>query len=57
MLVQSRILILGAPGGYIKRKVKWIYNKLVKKESKKAVEVLNILENEINNAEKLKKCQ
>ena len=57
MLVQSRILILGAPGGYIKRKVKRIYNKLVKKESKKAVEVLNILENEINNAEKLKKCQ
>ena len=48
-------MILGAPGGYIKRKVKSIYNKLVKKESKKTVKVPNILENEINNAEKLKK--
>ena len=39
----------------MKRKLSNIYIKLVKKELKRIVKVPNILENEINNAEKLKK--
>ena len=46
------------PGRYIKGKVKSIYKKLVKKnQKKKTVKVPNVLENEINNVEKLKKNQ
>ena len=41
----------------MKRKLSNIYIKLVKKELKRIVKVPNILENEINNAEKLKKSQ
>ena len=44
-----------APGRYIKHKIKSIYKKLVRKEPKKTAKVPNILENEINNAEKVKK--
>ena len=49
--------LLSAPGRYIKHKIKSIYKKLVKKEPKKTAKVANILENEINNAEKVKKSQ
>ena len=41
----------------MKCKLSNIYIKLVKKELKRIVKVPNILENEINNAEKLKKSQ
>ena len=41
----------------MKRKLSNIYIKLVKKELKRIVKVPNILENEINNAGKLKKSQ
>ena len=41
----------------MKLKLSNIYIKLVKKELKRIVKVPNILENEINNAEKLKKSQ
>ena len=41
----------------MKRKLSNIYIKLVKKELKRIIKVPNILENEINNAEKLKKSQ
>ena len=47
--------LLSAPGRYIKRKVKSIYKNLAKKRTKKTVNIPNILENEVNNAEKLKK--
>ena len=49
--------LLSAPGRYIKHKIKSIYKKLVKKEPKKTAKVANILENEINNAEKVEKSQ
>ena len=59
MLIQKRSILklLSAPGGYMKCKLSNIYIKLVKKELKRIVKVPNILENEINNAEKLKKSQ
>ena len=59
ILIQKRSILklLSAPGGYMKRKLSNIYIKLVKKELKRIVKVPNILENEINNAEKLKKSQ
>ena len=47
--------LLSAPDRCIKRKVKSIYKKLVKKEPKKTVKIPNILENNVNNVEKLKK--
>ena len=59
ILIQKRSILklLSAPGGYMKRKLSNIYIKLVKKELKRIVKVPNILENEINNAGKLKKSQ
>ena len=47
--------LLSAPDRYIGRKVKSIYRKLVRKVQKKPVKVPKILENEVNQDEKLKK--
>ena len=47
--------LLSAPDRCIKCKVKSIYKKLVKKEPNKTVKTPNILENNVNNAKKLKK--
>ena len=40
---------------YIKRKLRSIYRKLVKKEPKRTDKIPNILENDVNNADKLQK--
>ena len=52
ILIQKKRL-LSAPGRYIKCNVKTIYRKLVKKDPQKTVKIPNILENDINNVEKL----
>ena len=52
ILIQKKRL-LSAPGRYIKCNVKTICRKLVLKDPKKTVKIPNILENDINNVEKL----
>ena len=47
--------LLSAHVRYIKRKISSIYKKLVKKEPRKTAKVPNILENQVNSAEKLQK--
>ena len=47
--------LLKAPARYIKHKVKSAYGKSVKKRTEKTATRPNILENEVNNAEKLPK--
>ena len=54
ILIQKKRL-LSAPGRYIECNVKSIYRKLVKKDPQKTVKIPNILENEIDNVEKLGK--
>ena len=54
ILIQKKRL-LSAPRRYIECKVKSIYRKLVKKDPQKTVKIPNILENEIDNVEKLEK--
>ena len=47
--------LLSVLGRYSKRKISSIYKKLVKKEPRKTAKVPNILENQVNSAEKLQK--
>ena len=54
ILIQKKRL-LSAPRRYIECNVKSIYIKLVKKYPQKTVKIPNILENEIDNVEKLGK--
>ena len=54
ILIQKKRL-LSAPRRYIECKVNSIYRKLVKKDPQKTVKIPNILENEIDNVEKLEK--
>ena len=54
ILIQKKRL-LSAPRRYIECNVKSIYRKLVKKDPQKTVKIPNILENEIDNVEKLGK--
>ena len=53
--INTKKRLLSSPGRYIKCNVKSIYRKLVKKDPQKTVKIPNILENEINNVEKLQK--
>ena len=57
VLIQKRgiLVLLSAPARYIKRKVKTVYRKLVKKRTKKTAKGPNILENDVNDAEKLQR--
>ena len=47
--------LLSVPGRYSKRKISSIYKKLVKQGPRKTAKVPNILENQVNSAEKLQK--
>ena len=49
------MILIQKKARYIKCNVKSIYRKLVKKDRQKTVKIQNILENEINNVEKLQK--
>ena len=51
--INTKKRLLSTPGRYIKCNVKTIYRKLVKKDPQKTVKIPNILENDINNVEKL----
>ena len=51
--INTKKRLLSAPGRYIKCNVKTICRKLVLKDPKKTVKIPNILENDINNVEKL----
>ena len=56
VLIQKRgiLVLLSAPGRYIKRKVKTVYRKLVKKRIKKTAKGPNILEMMLKSCKEVK---